>query len=78
MWKIETIPLPERARKTRLAYADKTVIPGLYAAASVVLGWNGEAACAVATSAGDPSYRTIKGILAAGTETRPATQPADA
>jgi DNA-binding IclR family transcriptional regulator len=38
----------ERARKTRLAYADKTVIPGLYAAASVVLGWNGEAACAVA------------------------------
>jgi DNA-binding IclR family transcriptional regulator len=38
----------ERARKTRLAYADKTVIPGLYAAASVVQGWNGEAACAVA------------------------------
>ena len=38
----------DRARKTRLAYADKTVIPGLYAAASVVLGWNGEAACAVA------------------------------
>ena len=34
-----------------------------------------EAACAVATSAGDPSYRTIKGILAAGTETRPATRP---
>ena len=27
----------ERARKSRLAYADKTVIPGLYAAASVVL-----------------------------------------
>lgn len=38
----------ERARKTRLAYADKTVIPGLHAAASVVLGWNGEAAAAVA------------------------------
>jgi len=38
----------ERARKARLAYADKTVIPGLHAAASVVLGWNGEAACAVA------------------------------
>jgi DNA-binding IclR family transcriptional regulator len=38
----------ERARKARLAYADKTVIPGLYAVASVVLGWNGEAACAVA------------------------------
>ena len=27
-----------------------------------------EAACAKATTAGDPSYRTIKGILAAGTE----------
>ena len=38
----------ERARKTRLAYADKTVIPGLYAAASVVLDWNREAACGVA------------------------------
>jgi hypothetical protein len=28
-----------------------------------------EAACAKAITAGDPSYRTIKGILAAGTET---------
>ena len=27
-----------------------------------------EAACAKAIAAGDPSYRTIKGILAAGTE----------
>jgi hypothetical protein len=27
-----------------------------------------EAACAKATAAGDPSYRTIKGILAAGAE----------
>ena len=34
-----------------------------------------EAACAKATAAGDPSYRTIKGILAAGTETDP--RPAD-
>jgi transposase len=33
-----------------------------------------EAACATATAAGDPSYRTIKGILAAGTETTPATR----
>ncbi len=31
-----------------------------------------EAACAKATHAGDPSYRTIRGILAAGTETEPA------
>jgi len=30
-----------------------------------------EAACAKAIAAGDPSYRTIKGILAAGTETGP-------
>jgi hypothetical protein len=34
-----------------------------------------EAACATATTAGDPTYRTIKGILAAGTETRPAAHP---
>ncbi len=40
----------KRARKSRLAYADKmqNVIPGLYAVASVVLGWNGEAVAAVA------------------------------
>lgn len=30
-----------------------------------------EAACAKAIDAGDPSYRTIRGILAAGTETEP-------
>jgi hypothetical protein len=36
-----------------------------------------EAACAKATAAGDPSYRTIKGILAAGTEAAaPAARPA--
>jgi DNA-binding IclR family transcriptional regulator len=38
----------ERARKLRLSYADKTVIPGLYAAAGVVLAWSGEAACSIA------------------------------
>jgi transposase len=31
-----------------------------------------EAACAKALTVGDPSYRTVKGILAAGTETEPA------
>lgn len=31
-----------------------------------------EAACAKAITVGDPAYRTIKGILAAGTETEPA------
>ena len=36
-----------------------------------------EAACDRALTVGDPSYRTIKGILAAGTETpTPATTPA--
>jgi hypothetical protein len=35
-----------------------------------------EAACARALTAGDPSYRTIKGILAAGLETEPAPPPA--
>jgi hypothetical protein len=34
-----------------------------------------EAACAKATTAGDPSYRTIKGILAAGTETAATARP---
>jgi hypothetical protein len=34
-----------------------------------------EAACAKATAAGDPSYRTIKGILAAGTEHTPTARP---
>ncbi len=34
-----------------------------------------EAACAKATAAGDPSYRTIKGILAAGTDTTATTRP---
>jgi DNA-binding IclR family transcriptional regulator len=37
----------DRARKTRLAYVDSSVIPGLAAVASPVLQWNGEAAAAV-------------------------------
>jgi transposase len=35
-----------------------------------------DAACAKAIAAGDPSYRTIKGILAAGAETDPPGEPA--
>jgi transposase len=35
-----------------------------------------EAACAKAAAAGDPSYRTVKGILAAGTEAIPVSNPA--
>ena len=35
-----------------------------------------EAACARAAAAGDPSYRTVKGILAAGTEDTPVPAPA--
>jgi hypothetical protein len=35
-----------------------------------------EAACARAAAAGDPSYRTVKGILAAGTEQLPVPAPA--
>ncbi|MER6161729.1 hypothetical protein ABT147_40515 [Streptomyces sp. NPDC001868] len=34
-----------------------------------------EAACARAIAVGDPSYRTIKGILIAGTETDPEPEP---
>ena len=37
-----------------------------------------EAACARAIDAGDPSYKTIRGILAAGTETQPPAAPAPA
>jgi len=37
-----------------------------------------EAACALAVSVGDPSYRTIKGILAAGTEHQPVAHAAHA
>ncbi len=37
-----------------------------------------EAACARAIEAGDPSYKTIRGILAAGTETWPPAAPAPA
>ena len=44
----------ERARKTRLAYADKTVIPGLYAAASVVRRLERRGGCAIALIGSDP------------------------
>src|SRR5207247_4766113 len=37
----------ERARKTRLAFVDSSVIPGLSAVSSPVLQWNGEAEAAV-------------------------------
>jgi DNA-binding IclR family transcriptional regulator len=37
----------ERARKTRLAYVDSSVIPGLAAVSSPVLLWNGEAVASV-------------------------------
>ena len=37
----------ERARKTRLAFVDSSVVPGLSAVSSPVLQWNGEAAAAV-------------------------------
>jgi len=38
----------ERARRTRLAFADGSVIPGLAAVASPVRHWNGDAVAAVA------------------------------
>jgi hypothetical protein len=79
-----------RHRAAEIGPATTTVIDGLLAenalfrlrAAQGVLGLADkhdpprlEAACAVATAAGDPSYRTIKGILAAGTETTVVTRP---
>lgn len=80
-----------RRRATEVGPACETVIGELLAinalfrlrAAQGVLGLADkhdvsrlEAACAKATAAGDPSYRTIKGILVAGTETAPTTRPA--
>jgi hypothetical protein len=79
-----------RHRAAEIGPATTTVIDGLLAvnalfrlrAAQGVLGLADkhdparlEAACTVATAVGDPSYRTIKGILAAGTETTTAARP---
>ena len=79
-----------RRRAAEIGPATVAVIDGLLAenalfrlrAAQGVLGLADkhdparlEAACAVATAVGDPSYRTIKGILAAGTETRTPARP---
>jgi DNA-binding IclR family transcriptional regulator len=44
----------DRARKTRLAFVDNTVIPGLSAVSSPVLQWNGEAAATVTLIGPDP------------------------
>lgn len=44
----------ERAKKTRLAFVDNTVIPGLAAVASPVLQWNGQAAAVVTLIGPDP------------------------
>ncbi len=44
----------ERARKTRLAFADNSVIPGLAAVSSPVLQWNGDAAAVVTLIGPDP------------------------
>jgi hypothetical protein len=79
-----------RRRAAEIGPATVAVIDGLLAenalfrlrAAQGVLGLADkhdparlEAACLVATAVGDPSYRTIKGILAAGTETRTPARP---
>jgi DNA-binding IclR family transcriptional regulator len=44
----------ERARKTRLAFVDASVIPGLCAVSSPVLQWDGRAAAAVTLIGPDP------------------------
>ncbi len=75
-----------RTRAAEIGPATEQVIAGLLEvnalfrlrAAQGVLGLAGkhgparlEAACAAAVAAGDPSYRTVKGILAIGAETAP-------
>jgi DNA-binding IclR family transcriptional regulator len=59
----------ERARKTRLAFVDSSVIPGLSAASSPVLQWNGEAAAAVTLIGPDrelakPSHPAVAALRA--------------
>jgi len=44
----------ERARKTRLAFADNSVIPGLAAVSSPVLQWNGQVTAVVTLIGPDP------------------------
>ena len=44
----------ERVKKTRLAFADNSVIPGLAAVSSPVLQWNGQAAAVVTLIGPDP------------------------
>ena len=56
------VPVARRARRARLA--DKHGTERL------------EAACGKAIAVGDPSYRTVKGILAAGAEADPPPAPA--
>jgi transposase len=80
-----------RKKATEIGPACSALITGLLEenalhrlrAAQGVLGLAGkhqpgrlEAACAKAAAAGDPSYRTVKGILVAGTEQAPAPAPA--
>jgi len=79
-----------RSQATDIGPACVTLIGGLLEvnalfrlrAAQGVLGLAGkhdaarlEKACARAIEVGDPTYRTVKGILAAGTETDPAPEP---
>ncbi len=62
----------ERARKTRLAFADNSVIPGLTAVASPVLGWDGTAVAAVTligtehdlARASHPAAQTLRKLCA--------------
>ncbi len=78
-----------RQRSAEIGPACTEVIDGLLAvgvlfrlrAAQGILGLTGkypaervEAACAKAIAVGDPSYRTIKGVLAAGTDIEPAAE----
>lgn len=79
-----------RQRSAEIGPACTEVIDGLLAvgvlfrlrAAQGILGLTAkypaervEAACVKAIAVGDPSYRTIKGILAAGTDIEPAAEP---
>ena len=57
----------ERAKKTRLAFVDSSVIPGLSAVSSPVLDWNGQAVAAVTligtdAALGKPSHPAAQAL----------------
>ena len=67
---LQAMPMTRSGRSNRWAMRRVIGLAGKHEGARL------EAACARAIEAGDPSYKTIRGILAAGTETQLLAAPA--